>query len=270
MKEEIEVGESIPQSFRLLPFNFYLMPTVSCFGASLTSGTVSFNYLDLLSARPALKDFQFINHGVNGDLAWNGLQRLDKVIADNPDYVTLMIGTNDVNATLSERNWIRYKSFNHLPTRPTLEWYEQNMREIIARLKKETTARLALLSLAPIGEDLNHEAAKKVEPYNNVLRRIASDEQIDYLPLHEEMVAYLLSHEDDRAKLPPMLAYRDGLHNTANALGLHSTGLSWDEVSERNGLLLLTDTLHLNSKGARLVADLIEGWLLQRQPPATW
>ena len=54
------------------------MKTVVCFGASLTAGTVSFNYLDLLSARPALADFHFINHGVDGDLAWNGLQRLDR------------------------------------------------------------------------------------------------------------------------------------------------------------------------------------------------
>jgi lysophospholipase L1-like esterase len=239
------------------------MKTVCCFGASLTSGTVSFNYLDLLSARPALKDFEFINHGVNGDLAWNGLQRLDKVIQDDPDFVTIMIGTNDVNATLSERNWIRYKSFNHLPTRPTLEWYEQNLEEIVVRLKKRTEAKLALLSLSPIGEDPAHEAYRKVEQYNKVVRRIAHDQDVDYLPLHEEMVAYLLTHEGDRADLPPMLQYRDGLHNTANALGLHSTGLTWDEVSERNGLLLLTDTLHLNSKGATIVADLIEGWLLK-------
>jgi lysophospholipase L1-like esterase len=239
------------------------MKTVVCFGASLTSGTVSFNYLELLGARPALAGFEFINHGVNGDLAWNGLQRLGRVIEDDPDYVTIMIGTNDVNATMSERNWIRYKSFNHLPTRPTIEWYEENLQEIVVRLKAETGAKLALLSLSPIGEDLAHEANRKVEQYNKVVRRIAHDEEIDYLPLHEEMIAYLLTHEGDRAQLPAMLEYRDGLHNTANALGLHSTGLSWDEVSRRNGLLLLTDTLHLNSIGAGIVADLIEAWLLR-------
>jgi len=241
------------------------MKTVACFGASLTSGTVSFNFLELLAARPALAGFEFINHGVNGDLAWNGLQRLDKVMHDDPDFVTIMIGTNDVNATMSERNWIRYKSFNHLPTRPTLEWYEENLRQIVVRLKTETPAKLALLSLAPIGEDLAHEANRKVERYNEVVRRLADEQGIAYLPAHEEMIAYLLAHEADRAQLPPMLEYRDGLHNTANALGLHSSGLTWDEVSRRNGLLLLTDTLHLNSIAAGLVADLIEAWLLKAQ-----
>jgi lysophospholipase L1-like esterase len=237
--------------------------TVVCFGASLTAGTVSFDYLELLSARPSLTDFRFINHGVNGDLAWNGLQRLDKVIAEKPDVVTILIGTNDVNATLSERNRLRYVSFNHLPQDPTLAWYEESLRAIVARLKAETSARLALLSLAVIGENLEHEANRKVSLYNEVIRRVAGDEIIDYLPLNERMVAYLRKHEKDRTDLPPRLEYRDGLINVGNALALHATGLSWDEVSHRNGLLLTTDCLHLNSVGAGMIADLIETWLIR-------
>ena len=58
-----------------------------------------------------------------------------------------------------------------------------------------------------------------------------------------------------------MLVYRDGLHHIGNATALHASGLSWDDVSRRNGLLLLTDTLHLNSVGAGMIADLIEAWL---------
>ena len=240
------------------------MKTVVCFGASLTAGTVSFDYLQLLRAQPSLADYQFINHGVNGDLAWNGLQRLDAVIADRPDFVSILIGTNDVNATMSERNLLRYKSFNHLPTEPTIEWYEENMTRIVQRLKRETEARLVLLSLAVIGEDLEHEANRKINLYNEVIRRVAKSENTAYLPLHERMVAYLREHEGDRAHLPPRLEYRDGLHNTGNAVALHNMGLSWDEVSRRNGLLVTTDCLHLNSVGGGMIAGLIEGWLLNR------
>jgi lysophospholipase L1-like esterase len=77
------------------------------------------------------------------------------------------------------------------------------------------------------------------------------------------MIAYLKEHEADRASLPPRLEYRDGLINIGNATALHAQGLSWDEVSRRNGLLLTTDTLHLNSVGAGMIADLVEGWLLR-------
>ncbi len=243
------------------------MKTVVCFGASLTAGTVSFNYLNLLETREALAGFRFINHGVNSDLAWNGLQRLNAVIAEQPDYVSILIGTNDVNATLSERNRLRYLEFNQLPTEPTLPWYEETMTTIVRRLKAETKARVALLSLAVIGENLEHEANRQIERYNEAIRRVTQGEQTAYLPLHERMVAYLHEHEGDRADLPPPLAYRDGLHNIGNAVALHATGLSWDDVSRRNGLLVTTDTLHLNSVGAGMVADLIEGWLRKETAP---
>ena len=237
------------------------MKTVSCFGASLTAARVSYDYLELLRAKPALAAYQFINRGNDGDLAWNGLQRLDAVIADQPDYVSILIGTNDVNATMSERNRLRYLNFNHLPAEPTLEWYEENMRLIVGRLKHETGAKISLLSLAVIGEDLDHEANQKIRFYNEAIQRIAADENIAYLPLYERMVDYLHAHQADRASLPPMLAYKDGFTNVGNAIGLHASGMTWDEVSKRNGLLVTTDCLHLNSIGAAMVADLIEGWL---------
>jgi len=241
------------------------MKTVVCFGASLTAGTVSFNYLDLLGARPSLAGFRFINHGVNGDLAWNGLERLDRVMAERPDFVTILIGTNDVNATLSEPSLTWYKAFKHLPSEPTLNWYECNLRTIVQRLKQETRAHLALLSLAVIGEDLEHEANRKVVLYNDVIRRVAREETIAYLPLHERMVAYLQEHEGERAQLPPRLEYHEDLTSVDNAIALHATGLSWDEVSRRNGLLVTTDCLHLNSVGAGMIADLIEAWLIQEE-----
>jgi len=237
------------------------MKTVVCFGASLTAGRVSFDYLELLRARPSLDGFRFVNCGVDGDLTWNGLQRLDTVISQQPDAVSILIGTNDINATMSERNLMRYKTFYHIPTEPTLPWYEENLRAIVTRLKAETRAKIVLMSLAIIGEDLEHEANRKVVLYNKVIQSVAEEEKLDYLPLHERMVAYLHAHEDERAKLPPRLEYRDGLTNIGNALALHAAGMTWDEVSHRNGLLLTTDCIHLNSVGGGMIADLIEGWL---------
>jgi len=236
--------------------------TVVCFGASLTAGTVSFNYVELLQSRPALAGFRFLNRGVNGDLAWSGLQRIDQVIADRPDVATLLIGTNDVNATLSERNRRHYREFYKAPIDPTREWFEENLRAIVQRLQAGTEARIGLLSLAVIGEDLEHVANRRVAEYSGVIRRVAAQSGVGYLPLHERMVDYLREHEAERASLPPRLEYRDGLVNIGTAVALHASGMSWDEISRRNGLLVTTDCLHLNSVGAGMIADLIEAWLL--------
>jgi lysophospholipase L1-like esterase len=241
--------------------------TVVCFGSSLTAGRVSFNYVELLRSRPGLAEYRFVNRGVDGDLAWNGLQRLGDVISERPDAVSILIGTNDVNATLTERNLLRYRAFNHLPVDPTIEWYEENLRAIVTRLKAETGAQVALLTLAVIGEDLGHAANRKIVQYNEIVRLVAREEKAACLPLHERMIAYLREHEADRVGLPPPLAYRDGLINIGNAIALHANGLSWDEISRRNGLLLTTDCLHLNSIGAGMIADLIENWLLKDDAP---
>ena len=195
-------------------------------------------------------------------MAWKGLQRIESAIANRPDAVAILIGTNDVNSTLSERNLRHYLEFYKVPATPTLEWYEENLRAIVRRFKTETQARIALLSLAVIGEDLESDPNRCIALYNEAIRRIAAEMQVDYLPLHERMVEYLEEHEADRAELPPQLEYRDGLVNIGNAIALHAQGHSWDEISRRHGLLLTTDTLHLNSVGAGMITDLIEAWLL--------
>ena len=46
---------------------------VVCVGDSITYGTVSFNYVDLLSGRKDLKGFTFVNAGSNSFLTYNVL-----------------------------------------------------------------------------------------------------------------------------------------------------------------------------------------------------
>ena len=58
---------------------------VVCLGASIVRGQFSANFVDMLKTR--LSDFQFVNAGVNGDLAYNVLRRLDAVLAQQPRQV---------------------------------------------------------------------------------------------------------------------------------------------------------------------------------------
>lgn len=62
---------------------------------------VSGNCADILKEK--FKDrFKFINAGINSHLAYNLFIRLDKVIKCSPAKITILIGTNDVNSSLSE------------------------------------------------------------------------------------------------------------------------------------------------------------------------
>lgn len=93
----------------------------------------------MLEQRFAADRFTFTNAGVNGDLAYNALQRLDSVIRLRPDVVTVLLGTNDANASLTERNVRMFTRMKTLPTRPTIDWFRESLTAIVDRLTTETS-----------------------------------------------------------------------------------------------------------------------------------
>jgi lysophospholipase L1-like esterase len=62
--------------------------TVICLGDSITKGMVSYDWVRELSRK--MPEFRFLNHGINGDLAYNVLKRLEPVIAAKPDVVVIL------------------------------------------------------------------------------------------------------------------------------------------------------------------------------------
>jgi lysophospholipase L1-like esterase len=81
-----------------------------CLGDSITAGQVSANYVKLLTGQWKRKAVRVENRGVNGDLAYNVAARLDEVIALQPDALTLLVGTNDVNSHYDDKWLARYMS----------------------------------------------------------------------------------------------------------------------------------------------------------------
>jgi lysophospholipase L1-like esterase len=138
-----------------------------------------------------------------------------------------------------------------------LEWYIENIRQIIARLKSETQARVALVALPPMGENLSSPANQNVRNYNQALQELAAREGVTYLPLYDRMAAYLEQHG--------AASGRDYDGSTANILGAvarhYMLRQSFDTIGRQNGYLLLTDSLHLNHTAAGMAADEIEGFL---------
>jgi len=94
-----------------------------------------------LSGALARMDMSFVNAGINGQLAYNLLRRLDDIVACRPDVVTILIGTNDVNATFSQAWEDTYRKEQKLPEKPTLAWYRLNVERIIAGCKLRPTLK---------------------------------------------------------------------------------------------------------------------------------
>lgn len=230
-----------------------------CIGDSITHGTVSVNYVDMLSTRLAPRGVAVVNAGINSELAYNVVQRLDAIVACRPDYITILIGTNDADASLSPRIAGRQIKEMKLPQSPTREWYRENLMKICTELSARTHARIALLSLPPIGERLDQPGFAASESYSRVIQEVAAAQHLTYLPLHENMTALLRSRNSN-----PRHAYHDDGRLMYLAVARHYLlGQSYDEIARANGFLLLTDHLHLNSTGAGMAADLIESFVAQ-------
>jgi lysophospholipase L1-like esterase len=231
---------------------------VICLGDSITRGQVSASYVDVLDEKMGMHGFQFVNGGVNNDLAYNVLQRLDDFIDLQPQFVTLLIGTNDILAQHTPYKGVGLRMLKHLPQKADFGWYTANLREIIRRIKLWTQAKIGLLSIPVIGEDLRSPAIEAVKKYNIAVRQIAEQEQISYLPLFERQVKYL---KTTRTK-PEGKAYVHFMLMTGELVAerglLH---VDYDTFSRRNGYHLVTDGVHFNNQGARIIAEEIARWL---------
>ena len=88
---------------------------------------------------------------------------------------------------------------------------------------------------------------------------MAEAERVVYLPVHETILGYVRRHPGN-----PRWRYGEGRLVYKGVFQHHLFGRSFDAISASNGFRLLVDFVHLNSKGAGLVADLIEGFLQGR------
>ncbi|MCR8943323.1 GDSL-type esterase/lipase family protein [Streptomyces sp. OUCMDZ-4982] len=230
---------------------------VACLGDSLTRAQLSVDYLDLLERRRPSGDLRLARFGVNGDLAHNLLRRLDAVVADPPEVITVLIGTNDARASLPGHPVERTMKRKHLPERPSAGWFQECLGAVVERLRTETDATIGLLSLPVLGQELDGAAARASRTYSRLIAEVATAGGATCLPLHERQT------EELRRADPAPIPYREPTPAAGLGVLLGQAVLrrSLDSISRRRGLVLTTDHVHQNSRGAALVAEVIDTWL---------
>lgn len=224
-----------------------------CFGDSNTHGNVSYNWVNDLSSQ--LPDYQVLNAGINSDLTYTLLRRIDDVIACKPDFITILIGTNDVNSTMGVVMEKRYQQLGRVDkgVSPNFEDFKKNYIEIIRRLKQKTKAKIAIMSLPIMGEDLTHEANLRADKYSDFIKQLATDEQVSYLPVREKQKEFLLKNPQ---KLKHTFEETYKLLNFS-VIGYYLLGKTWDAITTKHGFQLTPDNLHQNSIAGGMIRDLV-------------
>lgn len=226
-------------------------------GDSLTHGHIGVGYVDLLREMVKDVEYDFVNAGINGDLSWNLLQRLDMIISCEPSVLFLLIGSNDAMSNLPIRNVRFAQKRKRLPQTPTDDWFRGNMTELLDRLTRETDARIVLLSIPPLGEDVESESNSVARQYAQCIKELATQRGLDYLPVNERMNDYLMEHPSH-----PTYPIEISLNQMMLAMVKHFVfRKDWDAISRDAGQVLHVDHIHLNTTGAKIIADIIFNFL---------
>nr|WP_244241441.1 SGNH/GDSL hydrolase family protein [Leptospira perdikensis] len=224
-------------------------PTVVFLGDSITHGRVSYDYVGSIAKHPALADYQVINEGINSRLTVQILEQLENLKELKPDYVFLLIGTNDLKATLSEEEYKRYEKIWKLKDPVSETSFVNNLTKIIQTIQKETKAKLIVFSPPILGEDSNSIPFQRSKRFAELTKQVSTKENTIYKPLHEA-----LSKGLEESNLSPRKSYTQNTWSMYwTILKYYSTTYSWNDLGETNGYYYLTDAIHLNERGGKIL-----------------
>jgi lysophospholipase L1-like esterase len=215
-------------------------------GDSLTAGLPGASFLAVLRAK--LPGHTLINLGRGNDTVVSLYRRLARHGgSDRFDMAFLWIGVNDVTANES---W-SFRLMNALRSQPrsnSLREFRANYQAILELLRSRAERVVAVSPLLK-GEDLDSEWNRRLAELTHEIESLAAQSRSTaFLDLRPRVLAALSNRRT--ASYLPNNVFRVAL----DILTLRGTP-QIDRVSAQRGLYLTLDGVHLNSQGARLVAD---------------
>lgn len=227
---------------------------VLCFGDSLTYGPPGIPFIRYFRHRD-----RYRNLGVGSDTLTGMTQRILPCLEDpdNREFI-IGIGTNDLLLPHMEGRSEPWRltvdlmvAHGKIILRDLdffVDGYTSLMDRVVAAGKRAT-----VFGLPCIGEDTGSELNRQADIYNHAIQFICREREIpfvDFKRYQQRKIrrrggnnTYLLS--DDPSK-----AIRDSVWTTLLPLA--------DKVSDRRGLVMTVDGVHLNHASARLLARLLE------------
>jgi len=222
---------------------------IACIGDSLTHGNIGQSWVDYL--REEFPNDIFLNEGINGNTAWQVLQRLDPILKCKPDLIILMIGTNDALGSFDIDSGLRYKKNNNLPEVPSFEKYKEQLLELIDKIG--LSSKVVICTLPPIGENMDSEANKHVNKFNDYIELVATQKNISLLTVSDALWSdinsrtYSLKLEYNPKAIPLLRRIFGGIFHH------YLFKKSWDDIAKAKGQWILFDQIHLNERGAKVV-----------------
>lgn len=257
-------------------------PVLLCLGDSLTHGTVSSSFtphipykltqelgLELSNYGETFSDpLWVVNAGQNCITSNVVLERLNATLQTYPDFVLVLIGTNDVQCMCGGGFGWHIQQANALDQTPTMDTLQANVRGILKYIHRVSPqTHIGLCTLPPLGEDLRSSSNRMIQEANHRIRTIAEtcvQQKIDKVTLldlygrletilEKERSLFSLPHS---LRLLAMMIVHPLYHVFFCSYNLSSRLLF--------GYKVLCDGLHLNDRGREVVVELIVEWLVAK------
>lgn len=224
---------------------------IHLYGDSITAGVpgVPFHKY-LMSARP------FRVYGVGGDTVTGLLGRTRGIELNADDQYVLEIGTNDILLPHLREQSISW--------RKTVEGIEESGRRIAADvgdfagkyselLDRFDSEKTFVVSIPCIGEDTGSDLNRKVDEYNDVIKRMCAERSRVFIDFNKWQK---LEIEKSNC-LGKAFISKNALGMIADVAMTKMDFIS-DVLSRKRNLCTTIDGVHLNSHGAEQMARMIE------------
>jgi lysophospholipase L1-like esterase len=219
---------------------------IAFLGDSLTWGGYGGNFVDeIAKLRP---QHELMNAGVGGNTIENLLQRLDDVLAQQPDGIFVMVGGNDAVAYSQPDTRGYYRKAQNLENGfITPDEFTRAYRDLLTQIQLAHV--LAWVGLEPT--EYSHTVFKALQEFNAIAREVAESLNVPVLDLTQHFRA------ENLPERPPIN------QKFINLIGERSrTGWQdYEAEQQRGGFTFTFDGMHLTPENARKVAELIVEFL---------
>jgi lysophospholipase L1-like esterase len=254
-------------------------PVLLCLGDSLTHGTmgasftpdIPFKLSESLGLPPPTEGTFFfdplwvVNAGQNCLTTHNVLtERLHSSLGCYPDFIMLMIGTNDVLSMHNSLIRKFYLNINQLPEEPSMQSFERNYTKILDHLwQSSPMSQVAVCTLPPLGENLDAPENRLIREANEIIHKVVANAngKVKMIPIYEKFQAIL---EKKKGKGTAVNSFIPIFISQCPLYYMTPDFLNWNKLSSLFGNTLLTDGLHFNERGRDEVVESVVDWLVNQ------
>jgi lysophospholipase L1-like esterase len=220
---------------------------IAFFGDSLTEGFPGASYFEILKKR--LPGYQLFNYGKGGDTVLSLYRRIKNLkLSDSFDFAFLWVGVNDVFVKISPS----YPIIKTINRQPWIREHEEFERYYHLTLEILCQGANRIITVPPLfmGEDVNNSWNREIEELSRIIQKTSTSyENVEYLDLRKIIFPKL--DDQNLSEYLPESATRVALD-----LILLKQKEQIDKKSSDRGLIFTLDGVHLNSRGAEIVADI--------------